>query len=136
MTSLGEQMATEIHTRTKMACTTGTTRVMPTPATPAVVTDAPCVVVMGTSTREEPLDIMVTDSRLDSELATLMLISVPNQGPPTTSTDMELVDATLRDGPMDMEADTVKDMERDMDLLTDGLNTMDTERATQAPRDQ
>jgi hypothetical protein len=49
---------------------------------------------------------------------------------------MELVDATLRDGPMDMEADTVKDMERDMDLLTDGLNTMDTERATQVARDQ
>merc|ERR1711934_428013 len=104
-------------------------------AIPAVVTDAHFAVDTDTSTREDHSDITVTDSRPDSVLATATPTSERSQDHPTTSTDMELVDATPRDGPMDMEADTDSDTERDTELPTDGLNTTDMERVTQAPRD-
>ena len=135
MTSPGEQMATVILTLTQIPFTTGMIKVMLTSAMHVVDMDVHCAVDMDTSTREDNLDIMVMDSRLALELDTLTPTLERNQDPHTTSMDMELEDATHRDGPMDMEADMVKDMERDMDLLTDGLNSMDMEKATQAQRD-
>lgn len=49
---------------------------------------------------------------------------------------MELVGATLRDGPMVTEIDMLSTMERDMDSLTDGECTMDMDMETHPARDQ
>ena len=49
--------------------------------------------------------------------------------------DMVLEDATLKDGPTDMETDMDLATERDMVLPTDGDSIMDMDTETQAQRD-
>jgi len=115
MISLGDQMALPMLILTVMTSTIGMTKVMHTFAMPVEVMDALSAVDMDTSTREELSDTTDTTSRWDSELDTLTLTLERSQDHHTTDTSTELVVVILRDGPMDMVEDMVKDMERDTD---------------------
>ena len=108
---------------------------MPLSATLAEVTDVPSAVDMVMDTEMLSLESMDILLRLDSVLATTTSTSVTSQDPHITDMDTESEDATPRDGPMDMETDTVLDTDTDTVSPTDGLSTMDMDTETQAPRD-
>ena len=133
--SLGDQMVSRTHTLTMMTTTTGTIKVTALSATDVEAMDVSSAPDMDINTEMPLSEITDIPSRLDSVMATPMLILETSQDHLTTNTDTESVEDIPRDGPMDMVADTVSVTDTDMVLPTDGPPTtvMDTE--TQAQRD-
>merc|ERR1719384_2844143 len=118
MTSPGDQMDSRTHTPITMTTTTGTTREMVSSATDVEVTDVSSAVDMDINTETPLSETTDIPSRLDSELVTPTLTLETRQDHLTTNTDTELVEDTPRDGPMDMEADTVSVTDTDTVLPT------------------
>ena len=135
MTLPGEQMDSRTHILTTMITTTGMIRVMASFATVVEVMDVSFAVDTDINTEMLLLENMVTPSRLASVMVTPTHTLEISQDHLTTSMDMVLEEDIPRDGPMDMEADTVSVTDTDMVLPTDGPPTMDMDTVTLAQRD-
>ena len=136
MTLPGDQMASRTLTLTTTIITIGMTKVMDSSVMLAEVMGASFAEAMAMVTETPPSATTVTVSRLASVSVTAMPTSETSQDHLTTGMDMELEDATPRDGPMATETGMELAMERDMDLLIDGVSSMDMVMAIQAAKDQ